>query len=67
MKKVLFWLLGIISVVIAFKIGNIIIYDINRLTEYGFGYLTGLIIAFLITLGLSVFLGFKVFRKNHLP
>ena len=66
MKKVLFWLLGITSLIIAFKIGSILIYDLNRLTEYGFGYLTGLIIAFLVTVVLTFFIGFMVFRKNHL-
>jgi hypothetical protein len=67
MKKVLFGFFGIISIVLGFKIGNILINDLKRLTEYGYGYLTGLIITFLLILGLTVFLGFKVFRNNHRP
>lgn len=67
MKKLIFGTLGIISFIIAFKILKILIYDIHRLTEYGFGYLTGLIITFLIVLALTVYFGFKVFIKNYLP
>lgn len=64
MKKIIFWILAIISVLIAFNIAGILIYDINRLTEYGFGYLTGITLMFLIIIGLTVFTGFKAFKKN---
>jgi amino acid permease len=64
MKKIIFWILAIISVLLAFNIAGILIYDINRLTEYGFGYLTGITLMFLIIIGLTVFAGFKAFKKN---
>ena len=66
MKKILCGILGIISLILAFRIGKILIYDIKRLTEYGFGYLTGLIIIFLIVFAFTVVLGFKLFRKKRL-
>jgi hypothetical protein len=66
MKIFLFWLFGITSVVIAFKIAKILIYDIERLTEYGYGYLTGIIILFLFFLSLTLLLGIKIYRKNRL-
>lgn len=67
MKKKSFWLFGSITIFIAFRIGSILIYDIGKLTEYGFGFLTGLTIVFIVFLGVTVILGFKIFRKNSLP
>jgi len=67
MKKNLFWLLLIISLVIAYRIGNILIYDFRRLTDYGMVYLIGLILLFLVFIGLTFFVGVKAFRKNNLP
>lgn len=64
MKKIIFWILAIISVLLAFNIAGILLYDINRLTDYGFGYLTGITLMFLIIIGLTVFIGFKAFKKN---
>jgi len=48
MKKVLFYILLIISLYLAFSIIKILLYDIKRLTEYGYGFLTGQILLFLI-------------------
>ncbi|MCF6280135.1 MAG: hypothetical protein L3J14_07290 [Flavobacteriaceae bacterium] len=56
MKKILFYIVAIISVFLLINIGKILMTDFNRLTEYGFGYLTGkitLLIAFLIIMYLT--------------
>jgi hypothetical protein len=66
MKKFIFWLLVILSLVLSYRIGRILIYDFSRLTEYGFGYLIGLIILFLVMVGLAVLLGYRIFRKNRM-
>ena len=67
MKKALWGILVILGLVLGVKIANILIFDINRLTEYGLGYLIGLLVLFFIILTLTIFIGFKIFRKNHLP
>lgn len=56
----------VIAVLILFvKIVTILVIDLDNLTKYGFGYLTGLIITFLILLGTTVFIGFQVFREKR--
>jgi len=66
MKKVFFWLFVVIAVAIAYRIGEILIFDFDRLTDYGFGYLTGLIIMFLILTGIAILLGIKILKKNRM-
>ena len=56
----------IFGLVLAFKIGNILIFDFKRLTEYGLGFLSGLIGTFLIILVLTIFMSRKIFKKKHL-
>jgi hypothetical protein len=60
----LFILMAIAVIVLLIRIVTILIMDINSLTKYGFGYLTGLIISFLILLGITVLIGFKLFREK---
>lgn len=67
MQKFIFGFLVFIGVVIFVQIFRIVIYDINLLTEYGFGFLTGLIIIFLITTILATIVGLRLFKKNRLP
>jgi len=67
MRKALWGILVILGLVLGVKIANILIFDINRLTEYGLGYLIGLLVLFFIILTLTIFVGFKIFRKNLLP
>jgi len=50
MKKLLFYISAIISVILLINVGKILMSDFNRLTEYGFGYLAGKIILLLIFL-----------------
>jgi hypothetical protein len=41
MKKILFYISLGVSIILLINIINIIITDLNRLTEYGYGYLVG--------------------------
>jgi len=54
MKKIIFYISIVISVLLLINILKILISDLNRLTEYGFGYLVGKIILFLVFLGISL-------------
>jgi hypothetical protein len=65
MKMNLFILMGIAVLILFVKIVTILVIDLDNLTKYGFGYLTGLIITFLILLGTTVFIGFQVFREKR--
>lgn len=56
----------IAAIVVFIKIVSIVLTDINSLTKYGFGYLTGLIITFLILLGITAFIGFQLFRQKRM-
>jgi hypothetical protein len=55
MKKIIFYISTILSLILLVNIISIIKTDFNRLTEYGFGYLTGKIILFLLFAVLSYF------------
>ncbi len=48
MKKILFYLSLGISILLLINILNILISDLNRLTEYGYGYLTGKVILLVV-------------------
>jgi len=56
MKKLLFYFSLIVSVILLFNILQILFYDLERLTNYGYGYLAGKIILFLIFVSISFFL-----------
>ena len=64
MKKILFYLFLTASILLSFRIIGILTRDLDRLTEYGFGYLTGLIILLLIASIISFFLGKKAYKKE---
>jgi len=50
MKKALFYISFIVSFILLINVGKILIFDFNRLTEYGFGYLAGKFIMLLLFL-----------------
>ena len=66
MKMNLFILMTIAAIVVFTKIVSIVLTDMNSLTKYGFGYLTGLIITFLILLGITALIGFQLFRQKRM-
>ncbi|WP_157962299.1 hypothetical protein [Winogradskyella aurantiaca] len=65
MKKLLFWILAILAVILFFRIASILIFDFQRLTEYGMGYLTGLIILFLLFGCVSWVLGKRLYGPSN--
>lgn len=52
MKKIIFYLSLGIAIIILINIINIITINLKRLTEYGYGYLTGKIILFVVFAGI---------------
>jgi len=48
MKKILFYISLVTSIILLANIIKIFIIDFKRLTEYGFGYLVGKVILFVI-------------------
>ena len=62
MIKLFFGLSSIFSIGLLFKIVKIIVYDLDRLTEYGLGYLSGLSVLFIISSAIS----YKIFKKGIL-
>jgi len=59
MKKAIFYISTITSLIISINIIQILITDFERLTEYGFGYLIGKVILFV------VFLTVVILTKKH--
>lgn len=54
MKKIIFYLSLGIAIIMLINIANILTNDLKRLTEYGYGYLVGKIILFLIFVGIVI-------------
>ena len=61
MKKLLLVISLLFTVYLILNILNIVIYDYDRLTEYGFGYLTGKVVVLLLFGILSFFMGKKIY------
>ncbi len=64
MKKFIFFSLIIVTSILGYNIADIIVSDYNRLTDYGFGYLTGLFLMFLIFVVFTIITGKKIFKKK---
>jgi len=64
MKKILFYTSLIVSVFFLINIISIIYDDFVKLTEYGYGYLTGKIIIFILFVLISYFTRKTVFIKH---
>lgn len=54
MKKIIFYLSLGIAIITLINIINILTTDLKRLTEYGYGYLVGKIILFLVLVGIVI-------------
>ncbi len=54
MKKITFYISAGIAIVLLINIINILFADLNRLTDYGYGYLVGKVILFLIFAGIAL-------------
>ena len=65
MKKSTFYISTLISLVLLVNIINIITNDFERLTEYGYGYLIGKIILFVIFLSLALLTKKYISKKKE--
>jgi len=65
MKKTTFYLSAIISLILLVNIIQILTDDFERLTKYGFGYLIGKIILFIIFLTLTLLTKKYVMKKEE--
>ena len=53
MKKLVFYGAVGVAIVLLINVINILVYDLDRLTEYGYGYLVGKIILFVFALSIA--------------
>ncbi len=60
MKKILFYILSLLAIYFFFEIAKILIYDFDRLTNYGNGYFVGKIILFFA----SAFLAYILWKQT---
>jgi hypothetical protein len=60
MKKILFYILSLAAIYLFLEIAKIIIYDFDRLTDYGIGYFVGKIILFFV----ATFLAYILWKQN---
>ena len=69
MKKLLLIVSLFFILYLVLHILNIVIYDLERLTDYGFGYLTGKVVALILFSFLAFLMGKKIYfskKKNTL-
>ncbi len=64
MKKIIFYVSVVISLILLVNIVQILLTDFKRLTEYGYGYLIGKIILFFIFI-VFIFLTKKTITKKR--
>jgi hypothetical protein len=64
MKNIIFGLSILISIILLIKKSGILINDFNELTEYGLGYLVGLIALFLALVLIGYLTGRKIIKKS---
>jgi len=66
MKKVIFYISIIVSLILLVNIFQILTNDFERLTEYGFGYLIGKIILFVFFITLTFITKNSVLKKKEI-
>jgi hypothetical protein len=54
MKNVIFYISAGLSIILLINILKILLTDFNRLTDYGYGYLVGKIILFILFIGITL-------------
>lgn len=65
MKKLLLVICVGMTLYSALRIVQILVRDLDRLTNFGYGYLAGQVILFFVFLFASLWLGRKIFRQNQ--
>ena len=64
MKIFLLVISVVMTLVLAFRIGKILVRDLDRLTNFGYGYLAGQLILFIIFLLASLAIGRMIYRQS---
>ncbi|WP_108170721.1 hypothetical protein [Christiangramia gaetbulicola] len=64
MKKSFFYISLFLSLILGYHIIKILIVDLERLTDYGFGYLTGKVILLMILLTVIFFTRKSIFSTR---
>lgn len=62
MKKIIFYIAVVMAFFMLVNIASIVISDFSRLTEYGFGYLAGKVVLFVLFLAIAFFLRKEVMK-----
>jgi hypothetical protein len=63
MKKIIFGILFLFTLIFAVQVFDILVNDFDRLTDYGFGYLAGKIVLFVLFSTASFLVG-KAIHKD---
>ncbi|WP_282048612.1 hypothetical protein [Maribacter aquivivus] len=64
MKKIIFYIAVVMAFFMLVNIASIVISDFSRLTEYGFGYLAGKVVLFVLFVTVAIILRKQVFKSN---
>ncbi|WP_029036708.1 hypothetical protein [Salinimicrobium xinjiangense] len=64
MKKVIFGILFLFTLFLAVQIFDILVSDFDRLTEYGYGYLAGKAVLFILLLSANILVGITIHRDS---
>ena len=67
MRKYIFYASIILAFIFLVRVLRILIFDLDRLTEYGYGYLVGKIILFLVFVGISLVLRKRALKSKNEP
>jgi membrane protein implicated in regulation of membrane protease activity len=65
MIKILLVLFTLITLFLGFRIANILVNDLDRLTDFGYGYLVAQVILFCIFLFASLWLGRRILKQSR--
>ncbi|WP_282075030.1 hypothetical protein [Maribacter aquivivus] len=63
MKKIIFYIAVVMAFFMLVNIASIVISDFSRLTEYGFGYLAGKVVLFVLFVTVAIILRKQVFKS----
>ncbi|MCB0594646.1 MAG: hypothetical protein H6557_11995 [Lewinellaceae bacterium] len=60
MRKIIFYISLAVSILLFLHVLQILVSDFHRLTEYGFGFLTGKVVWLLVFVTIAVFMRRKI-------
>jgi hypothetical protein len=65
MNKILLVIFALMTIFLGIRLLRILVQDIDRLTNFGYGYLTAQVILFFVFLIASLWMGRKIFRQDR--